>query len=203
MHIHRQILNPTALRALASALRAEWPHHRTPRQTGMRLAMSAHDTLLRKVLAPLEAIVPHLRMRLDCSSFRLQMPGNAGAGAFGALSVHQDWVALDQSGGLSFPRSLSALRGRTFWVPLCDIDEDTPGLVVGPTLGVPLTHVGDSAGYAVLPPWAARYIDTHLMPVTMRLGDAVELRPTTLHATHMPLQAKRERMSLDVRFLPG
>lgn len=82
-----------------------------------------------------------------------------------------------------------------WWIPLCEIDDRTPTIAVGPRLNKVLHHVGDQRGYAVLPSWPAP-----LTPIVdLHIGDAVVLWPETIHATYVPPNADKSRMSLDLR----
>lgn len=131
-----------------------------------------------------------LKLRLDRSSCRLQ-PANGQ----GQLALHQDRVAL----GLKNAWDPACV----IWLPLCDIDEFTPSLDVCP---VPmyqlLSHKKDAAGYSVL----ADNVDKAEIPLVtitrMRMGQALWMHSTTLHRTSVHHWHTKDRISLDLRFLP-
>jgi hypothetical protein len=190
-------LSPDLLAPIAESLRRyhyTHPSRRPGGQTGINL--KDWEALLRPALDPLDKCIavflkrlrPHpakVRLHYDRSSCRLQMPSGDGA-----LSLHQDVAAL----------GVNAALGAVAWVPLSKIDDDTPTLevsVVDPGKFSP--HHQDGLGYSVLPAPG----DWPLMAISnMHIGDVLLMAPRTMHRTSVKKHHSKERLSLDLRFVP-
>jgi ectoine hydroxylase-related dioxygenase (phytanoyl-CoA dioxygenase family) len=157
-----------------------------PGQTGFALTACPETQPL---LALNELCSKHLNhtvtLRFDRSSCRLQI-----ASGQGQLRLHQDKVALAGKK----PGEIIA------WVPLCDIDEETPTLEICPIAqGQFLDHGLDAVGYSVL----RTDPGFPLITITrMTMGDVVLMMPTTLHRTSVKPWHTKSRLSLDLRFFP-
>jgi hypothetical protein len=166
-----------------------FPESRVKDQSGIPLR---EWVSLIRPLAPLDAIACRIaggpvRLYLEKSSCRFQKPGGEAA-----LTLHQDAFAVGEK----------AMAGHccVAWMPLVDIDDETPSLEICP---VPQRaahpHHRDASRYAVLTGEA----DVPLVNIShMRAGDIVFMSPLTLHRTSVKPWHKKERLSLDLRFLP-
>lgn len=161
-----------------------------PRQTGFSLTgidFSGRLEVLESLVSKKAGV--SLKLRQDMSSCRTQPPDGKGA-----LALHQDTAALGVD-----PTQVPCC---VIWLPLCDIDESTPTLEVA--LGSPrqaLQHISDENLYAVLPPGSG--IDPPLATLShMKMGDAMLMAATTLHRTCARPWHTKQRISLDLRYLP-
>lgn len=139
-------------------------------------------------------------LRLDRSSYRLQPPDGIGA-----LALHQDYDALREprQGPLRGPHMSEPDREPccTVWIPLTDIDEETPTLQV--CTRVPdryITHKADDNHYAVLR-YDGGYRDWPMITFTqLPAGAGIVFGPLTLHRTCVRPWHTKTRRSLDLRF---
>lgn len=162
------------------------------------------------LLRPLEETISRkfgrrMFLRLDKSSYRTQLPTGEGA-----LALHQDHVALQELVLKPFRRSTYRHTDPakepccTVWVPLVDIDDETPTLEVCPVLHSFIPHKADQAGYLV--------VDEKLTPIpgdlslvtmsSLSAGTGVFLTSLTLHRSCVRPWHTKTRTSFDLRFLP-
>jgi len=164
-------------------LHAEHSELRAKGQTGIKVT-SAPDMIQEW----LQGIRPG--MRLLPSSCRLQTPDGAGA-----LELHQDAGVI---GGGTNPNPMQVI-----WLPLTPIDDATPSLEICPIIPPRhYWHQPDAAGYHI-----TREADAAKMPLVaitkMNLGDIIVMSPYALHRSYVRPWHTKERLSLDLRFLPS
>lgn len=166
------------------------PDSRPNGQSGFRISDWPEIT---SHLAPLDRMASTvagapLKLSLAHSSCRWQLPR-----AEGALALHQDIAAVGAIG----ETHICVVA----WLPLCAIDDETPGLEICPLLPDRFyEHKADKVGYSIIddPP------DVPLVNLShTRLGDIVWMDVRTLHRTCVRPWHKKERLSLDLRFLPN
>lgn len=160
-----------------------------PGQTGIRLlgVKSEIKALLRLEDICSDILDQRMKLYFDRSSCRLQRPDGKGK-----LGLHQDEIAL-LAKEPNQPRMVA-------WVPLCDIDDETPTLEICPIrLDNFLPHRTDEFSYSVLKH------DPKLPLVSLSkliLGDVVWMHSTTIHGSSIKPWHTKTRLSLDLRFLP-
>lgn len=127
-----------------------------------------------------------LTLRLNMSSCRIQEP------TVGALSLHQDYVAMEKSGS-KMPVSV------TVWIPLDDIDDYTPTLELCPELThIMHPHIRDENRYAVM----EKEVDCSLVSLTrIKAGTGVLISPLCMHRSSVKPWHTKIRHSLDLRFV--
>lgn len=189
--IVRAALPPAAVEKLAAQMGFLTDTHLdNPNQTGVRLSnlQDGFNELLQLQDIAQRFTGRDVRLIFARSACRRQRP-QAGNG----LALHQDLEAL---GG----EPKRAMQGAVIWLPLHDITDETPSLEICPIdPGQFLYHVRDGRRYSVVeePP------DLPLLTISrMKAGDAVIMSARTLHRTSCKPWHTRDRVSLDLRFLP-
>lgn len=157
-------------------------------------------------------------LRLDKSSCRIQPPNGAGK-----LGLHQDYLPMQDvltsrlhfDGG--FKKFIVGLKEGlpyltnparepccTVWLPLHDIDEQTPTLEIS-RVAAPdfIPHKTDPAGYAVLRDEGDYAANVKLDRLSsLPQGRGVIFGPLTLHRSCVLPHHTKSRTSMDLRFLP-
>jgi hypothetical protein len=197
-----QAIGPWVMKVLVESLERE----RSPPTTGQSGAVLDGMSSFAHYLKPLEESVSaryrcRMYLRFDRSSYQVQPPDGVGK-----LELHQDYDALRElrrelftsNHFMSHPPDEPCC---TVWVPLTDIDEETPTLQLSPR--VPdeyLEHRADPAGYAIIDR-ASAYEDWPMVTISqLRAGDGVIFGPLTLHRSFVRPWHTKTRRSFDLRF---
>ncbi len=92
-------------------------------------------------------------------------------------------------------------HGAIVWLPLCEIDDETPSLELAIVdVGRYLDHITDESSYSVLKEPDETW---PLVAITrMRPGQALLMGLNTIHRSSVKPWHTKERISLDLRFLP-
>jgi len=150
-----------------------------------------HFTMLKKS-GVLKVIADYLNDSIgfmgNYCSLRIQHPRELKK----ALPFHQDAIPASSSDG----------RGVVIWVPLTDIDRDTPTLEIIPEkIPKVLAHGGTSTSYAIVHDHDATIekYKARLILDDLKAGDVLLFDFKTLHRTHVLAEMTKTRVSLDIR----
>jgi hypothetical protein len=131
-------------------------------------------------------------IQINGSSARRQAPATQGNIRRYGLKLHQDGSDLTKDGVV-------------FWIPLVDIDAETPTLkVVLKNPGRYFTNQADSIGFSIIADQAAIEKEFKNQIVTiddMLMGDVLVFDFSTIHSTYTTTNMNKLRYSMDVRIL--
>lgn len=188
-YVIRGLLKREAVSALYDMLRPVHSYTRENTQSGFQLA-AYPECLLH--LAPIAATASEM-LGEPCgilptqSSCRLQSPTGEMS-----LGFHQDFDALKLKA--------NDLRGMTFWLPLHDIEANSPTLEIADNVQGIFNHHRDDCGYSVMEEQNRNKGPYTVLKISA--GDCAVFGPYAIHRTYIPRGADRERLSLDVRCKP-